>query len=509
MSHMILGKIASFMVAMVICLGFAALLLIFASHRPTTYQYFDEALPPEPSSIQTMVWQDAEQSLDRPFLAAEKTLIGQRLHDGWTAHSIGLETQRVDHLSDHFSGPALQRARAASTVSGARMTVLEQVVQPSFYHSDGSLVALDSDRLTARFVVDPASHELQSFDLVEDQTVSMVMNESTGWKIYAHERQGLRRVSWHANDRNLQQHVPRLAGINYYPAQTPWRRFWPAYNTDIIAADFDHIRSLGANAIRIFLQRDAFINPDIRDDHLARLEELLNLAHDRGLWVVPTLFDLRGGYETAHWAHDHLFLRNVLPVIVACNCTAYVDLKNEPDLDYDNHGRGLVQAWLLAMAGSSRQIAPELRFTVGWAEADHAADLAYAMDVITYHEYAPLHGSAERLADVQRLAAGKPVHVTEIGVSSWTASARFPGSPKAQARELAARTAALKAADGLFVWTLHDFPDPDPDYSVLGSSPWNRALQSRFGLIALDGTEKPAADIIRTAFPHFLGGTPE
>ena len=92
------------------------------------------------------------------------------------------------------------------------------------------------------------------------------------------------------------------------------------------------------------------------------------------------------------------------------------------------------------------------------------------------------------------------------GGSSWSLLLGIPGSPARQARDLGQRTAALQGADGLMVWTLHDFPDPDPDHSVLGRSPWHRHLQSRFGVIAPDGTEKPAAQTLRAAFDDFLKG---
>lgn len=67
--------------------------------------------------------------------------------------------------------------------------------------------------------------------------------------------------------------------------------------------------------------------------------------------------------------------------------------------------------------------------------------------------------------------------------------------------------AGLSDADGVMIWTLHDFPDPDP--TAIGASPWVRGLQSHFGLIAADGSPRPAANTVRTAFKSFQTGDPQ
>jgi endo-1,4-beta-mannosidase len=88
--------------------------------------------------------------------------------------------------------------------------------------------------------------------------------------------------------------------------------------------------------------------------------------------------------------------------------------------------------------------------------------------------------------------------VTEIGTSSYELAMGLPGSPDEQAASLSARLEALASADGVLIWTLHDFPEIDA--SAVGASPWVERLQSAFGLIAADGSEKPAATAVRSAF---------
>lgn len=233
--------------------------------------------------------------------------------------------------------------------------------------------------------------------------------------------------------------------MNYYPAKTPWRQFWPAFDDTVIATDFELIADLGANAVRVFLPSDIFLDVRTQSETLAKLERLLQLARDHQLWVVPTLFDMKHSYNTSVWAQDAAFLETVLPILAASEAVAYLDLKNEPDLDFDTHGRGKVEAWLITMAILSHEIAPALSVTVGWSTAEAAPILAQAFDLVSYHDYAPLEGTADRLRAVRAQVPDVPIHVTEIGASSFSVVGGFPGSAAAQAEALETRLMALDA----------------------------------------------------------------
>ena len=133
-----------------------------------------------------------------------------------------------------------------------------------------------------------------------------------------------------------------------------------------------------------------------------------------------------------------------------------------------------------------------------------ALTLADELDVLSYHDYAAPGGASARLQAVREGAGGKPVMITEIGESSFGAMAGWPGSPRKQAVRLDARFAELAGADGVFVWTLNDFPEPDR--AAVGGSFWVRKLQARFGLFDPEGRPKPAADTVAEFFETFLKG---
>lgn len=508
----------AFLVGLGVAVFLAAIGLAAAMERSQTFRYFDEVMTGLVQPPSGIVWRE-NADLDRPFTKPDAYEVGRALTEAWGLYSAALSTGDAQFLPDRFSGPALSRAKHASnnpdgpgpkqtlTVS-VSMAVLHQNPRPVFHHMDGSILVLEDRPLTARFALDGAQ-KLTDLRLTLDATVTVLMNESTGWHVFAHEMRGssaLAPTRAQASALRPTVDLPRLGGINYYPAATPWRQFWPSYDEAIIAKDLDLVRDLGANTIRIFLPRSDFLDPTLQATNLLRLEALLYLASARDLKVIPTLFDLKGDYAQHLWAHDDAMLRAVVPILAASPAVVMVDLKNEPDLDYATHGEGVVQAWLAAMAATVRQIAPDLPLTVGFSAVDPAITLPPQvqgwLDVVSYHDYAPIEGSTTRLATAKANAGGRPVMVTEIGNTSWTLSAGFPSSNEKQAQDVEGRLNALAAADGLLIWTLHDFPDPDP--LAIGASPWVRGLQSSFGLYDPAGLEKPAGALTRTFFAEYL-----
>lgn len=513
-------RLSPFALRLVVALAFVPVLAL-AAHlaargldaalaRSAQWSYFDQALTALPPPRAQIDWAPPARPLDRPLGPGARAEVARAVTDAWALYAAALATGEAAYLPDRFTGTALARARHASTPPAAdqprpRMVVLHQRLQPRFHHLDGTLLALQSQALTFRFALSPSGALIRP-EAAMDQTTSVLVNLATGWHITAHERQSSRPAG---TDRAAAAAAARaigpLTGVNYYPAATPWTGFWPGFDPVITAGDLDRLQGLGANSLRIFLTRAEFLDPAGQAENLPRLQALLEQAQARGLRVIPTLFDLRGGYDTSTWAEDDALLRAVLPVLAASPAVVAVDLKNEPDLDYAAHGKGLVQAWLMAMAADAREIAPGLPLTIGFSAADPAAEMAGLVDAVSYHDYAPVAGAAGRLAMVRAAAGDKPLWVTEIGASSWSLLAGFPGSPEGQAERLAERMAALSAADGLMVWTLHDFPAPDR--SVIGASPWRLRLQSAFGLVDSQGRDKPAAAVVARAFHALLTET--
>ncbi|MFW2590241.1 hypothetical protein [Sagittula sp. SSi028] len=467
--------------------------------RQTAYLYIADALTPQPEKADLVIWEAAEVALDRPVTPGDETRIGQALAEAWQAVSLSQETGDTDLLSVRLTGVAQGRAEIAAAAAqehGTRMVVLSQRVWPVFFHRDGSVFQAEVDMEVARFAL--SEKGLAHFSVTRDRGVVTLMNESNGWRLFSYERRAAEPM---AGQGNGQVTGPgwsgEIRGVNYYPAETPWRAFWPGFDVNVIATDFARMAEMGANSVRVFLPRDVFAAADGATEDLMHLAFLLDLARFHDLSVVPTLFDMRGGYGAQMWAEDVLYLDRVLPVLAASDAVTFVDLKNEADLDFAAHGAGEVEAWLRAMTAVTRRIAPDLALTVGWAEAASGTVMAEDFDLVSYHDYAPIEGAEARLSALMA-EVDKPVVVTEIGVSSYDAGLGFPGSERKQAKALAARIEALSESAGVMLWTLHDFPAVDA--LAVGAKPWVRKQQGAFGLIDVDGYEKPAAEVMRKAF---------
>jgi len=468
-----------------------------AAERETLYRYLDDVLDPVADTEWTHDWEPPQRVLARPITKNDEVILGARIGEAWSAFGVAQKTGETAILADWFGGVALERAQHAAATAHAdetRMAMLRQTLRPEFHHLDGSLVQLGSETLTVRYAPD-------HYDLAQDTFRTILLRRSTGWHVIGHERLASAPVDPPDAPVALEG---KFVGVNYYPAQTPWSLFWPGYDATIIAEDLRLVVDLGGNAVRMFLPVDDFAPGSDLERNLANLGDFLRQAEALGLQVMPTLFDMKGNYDIATWDADLVKLDAVLPVLAASPAVTVIDIKNEPDLDFETHGKANVLAWLRTMAAEIRRGAPGIPLTVGWASAEAADLLVPHLEVVSYHDYAPLEGTADRLAAVRAAAGDKPVLVTEIGASAWSLTQDFPSSDAAQARDLATRLDGLTDADGVLLWTLHDFPDPDS--RAVGSSLWVRGLQARYGIYDETGKPRPLAAILRTTFDKILNG---
>jgi hypothetical protein len=268
----------------------------------------------------------------------------------------------------------------------------------------------------------------------------------------------------------------RLGGINYYPASAPWTDFWASFPVAEINADFQHIRAMGANSVRVFLNRRAFEAPARREQSLHRLERLLDLAQTHDLKVILTCFDMGVSYELADLTQGWSHLQRILEIAERHPAVALIDLKNEPDLDYRYWGAARVDLWLSTLLGMAQATYPDLSFTIGWSNARAALALADKVDIVSFHDFEAPSTLSERLAFVRNVAGSKPVMLTEIGHSRWPT---LPGR-MTQAEKLSTQLQQVVGLDGVLVWTLNDF-DQIPD-EVAGWRPWRKAMQAHYGL---------------------------
>ncbi len=285
----------------------------------------------------------------------------------------------------------------------------------------------------------------------------------------------------------------KYLGVNYYPASASWGDFWRNFPLEIIERDLQRIKKLNANSIRIFLTHDYFENNESRDEALSKLTIFLNLCDDYNIKVLVTLFDLRPNYDFKNLQADINHMNLILPTLISHKALLGVDIKNQADLDFKVWGQNHVETWLTIMIRHLQMQFPDVAVTVGWSKAQTATGLKDIVDFVTYHEYENPKYFVDRLNEIKKTINGKPVMITELGSTVWTPfSSKYKAETK-QAKRLAMQLKQSDQAQGVFVWTLHDFDHVGRE--VVGALPWRQAQQKHFGLIRADGTARPAATI--------------
>jgi len=283
-----------------------------------------------------------------------------------------------------------------------------------------------------------------------------------------------------------------IKGINYYPKDTPWNMFGEKFDIKIIEADFQLIKNAHLNSIRIFLQYEDFRKAHAISEKLEKLKQVLDLAEKTNLKVIVTLFDFYGDYSVLNWTLTHRHAEQIVSTFKNHKAILAWDIKNEPDLDFDNRGKETVMAWLVQMINEIKKFAPNHLVTIGWSSPEAAQNLVNNVDFVSYHYYKDIDFFENDLAILKTHSANKPLVLQEFGLSSysgiWNA---FSGSETNQANYHKKMQAIFKKDSLAFMsWGLYDFTEiPN---SVAGRLPWRKNKQKYFGFIDENNTNKPS-----------------
>jgi len=297
----------------------------------------------------------------------------------------------------------------------------------------------------------------------------------------------------------MESRVRDLKEVNYYPAAGGWTYMWSHFDPTAIDRDFARIRALDANTVRIIIQPSAFGFPAVRPVMADRLSEVIGLAAKHSLQVHLTLFDWWSQFSdidgSKEWVSSLLSRHRGDPRI------AVVELQNE--VSPQNHA---AVAWVTTMLPYLSTVLPGTLRTVstGSVPAEVFAMFIHELrssppDFWDYHYYGPAEDAYSLLSRIKTLAAPRPLLVGETGYSTDGT----PGDQAAQEQAQAAYyRAVFTAAAALRLppaapWTLNDFsPGAIPPSGGTADEP----AQYGFGLFKLNGTAKPAAAVVRSAF---------
>ncbi len=483
-------------------------------------------------------WQSDDADTGRQMEPVTRTDIQSAYLRAWLQWNISLLKNQPYGLETYFVGPALADVDGEVKAVAAKGWLIEQAdmthtLQMHFYAADGSVVSFTDSNVTMVQIV----HNKSGGVVYVGETKAVyqvVMFLSDGnWRVrhwVQDSNQDLNTVttppstpanfvgrSPNSTTLTLNKQPYLVAGINYYPKDTPWNRFWSRYNPVQIDKDFGVISRLGLNTIRIFVPFDQFDGSKLGDnpglqptptitatnkdtfvkDPMGELSDLLTRAASHNLHVVVTLFDFRSDYTLLHWPSADRQLETLLthfqnnPTILAW------DLKNEPDQDYHAAGQYLVNAWLTHIAFLARHYDPHHLLTIGWATPQAAQTHIPLVDFVSFHYYAPVQNLAKAYDALRAAQPHMPIVLGEFGLPTWN-SVFFPnGHTEAEQTVYYATTLRFlrnSGSAGYLAWTLYDFSYVPSN--VAGALPWQTGPQKAMGVIASNGKPKRAAQLL-------------
>jgi hypothetical protein len=280
-------------------------------------------------------------------------------------------------------------------------------------------------------------------------------------------------------------------GINYYPKNSAWDTFGDLFNKDTISKDFDIIKKAKLNSIRIFIQYEDFGKADIKPEKLEKLKTLLDLAETKNLKVVVTLFDFYSDYTLESWTLTSRHAEKIVTAFKDHKAILAWDIKNEPNLDFENRDKNNVLNWLQQMITVIKENDSNHLVTIGWSNSYEATNLEDKVDFVSYHFYNAIDDFETEYATLDK-ATKKPIVIQEFGVPSYRGIWNWTGKNADGQAEYHKKMQELFKKNNLafMSWTLYDFPAVPNQ--VAGKWPWQKNRQKKFGFIDEKGKEKPA-----------------
>jgi endo-1,4-beta-mannosidase len=338
-------------------------------------------------------------------------------------------------------------------------------------------------------------------------------------------------------------------GCNYWPRRSAMY-MWRELDLGAVRAEMAHLRDLGFGVVRFFLLTEDFLPAPmtVSGDRVAELVQVARIASEEKLSTIPTLITINmsgkmwwpGWMRDEHGAprglySDPTLLRSQALLVETCaralagdaSIRAF-DLSNEIDDAQRLPSRDAGWLWTALLAGSVRRAAPGVPVHFGahlpsLMASTHMRidDLAGVLDEECMHAY-PLYCEVARsfldpelvpfacaltaglagtgraplmhefgICTAPRGSAGLTIRDDFLGRSldQYLASEEEGGR---YYQEVLERLAATGTA-GAYAWCYGDY-----DPSLFARAPFDTAIRERsFGLVRADGSEKPAAGVVR------------
>lgn len=412
--------------------------------------------------------------------------------NAWYIAQVAYKTNTTQGVEDYYTEHAREevynfiRAQKEKNLS-LESTTLKHILNLDFLSEDGQLAVLTDKGVIEykRFLQDT---ELLYENSEQSYYKVILLLEDGFWRIRHKIKE--KAAPYELNSTRVNGSDFKIKGINYYPQSSPWDTFGESFSVDTFEQDFEIIRSAGLNSIRIFVPYEDFGKAEVKSDKLKKLKALLNVAEDKKLKVVITLFDFYGDYSVLDWTQTQKHAEKVVNAVKDHNALLAWDIKNEPDLDFDSRDEALVTAWLGHMIDHVKTLDNSHPVTIGWSNPKSAELLSEHLDIISFHYYKDLEYLEQDIKDLRGYVPEKPIVMQEFGLSSYSGLWKpLSGSEEDQAAYHKKAQQIIHEQDVQFMsWTLYDFEEV-PN-TVTGWQPWRKKPQKAFGFIDQKGRKK-------------------
>jgi hypothetical protein len=250
-------------------------------------------------------------------------------------------------------------------------------------------------------------------------------------------------------------------GVNYYRPGTGWApQLWKKFDAEATRQDFQRMKSLGVNCVRVFLTYGSFYNSEgvLNPDGLAKFDRFLEIAEEAGIYVHPTGPDHWEGMpdwrpvsieEDRTVAALESFWRLFAARYRGRNVLFAYDLKNEPEMPWESETMTRKwHAWLQKKYASAETMAR------AWGATNSIefvnVPVPSPQDQLRDPRLLDYQSFRESVADewthrqVAAIKSADPAALVTVGLIQWSIPCVLPGSvryyaafrPERQARFL-------------------------------------------------------------------------
>ena len=421
--------------------------------------------------------------------------------DAWYVKHISFKSNTKTGIEDYYTKSARLNlfnvidlnSKSLVSIEG---TTLSHNPNLEFFSEDGQMAVLTDNNVVEYKRIFKGEQLISEINEISTYKITMLLEDGF-WRI----RHLVKTKSDFYNPKALSNpfKISDLKGTNYYPQATPWDMFGDSFDPTIVAKDFKLIKSSGLNSIRIFVPYEDFGKSNVKSKKLEKLTTVLDLATENKLKVLITLFDFYGDYSVLDWSLTQHHATVIVSHIKDHEALLGWDIKNEPNLDFENRGKALVIAWLDKMIDHVKSIDVNHPITIGWSNIESAKLLTDKLDFITFHYYDNLDNLSQQYHALKSKIEAKPIIITEYGLSSYNGFWNPLGNTEEdQTKYHKYIQTIFNENDIQFMsWTLYDFTEIPKE--VVGGLPWRQNAQKHFGFIDKNGTKKASFKYISSS----------